>query len=374
MSDAPAHTPSFPLPVTLPMEPEAATPPRALLVDDEETIRLALGRFLRARGYVVDTASSATDALAMLRAGSYAVILCDVRMPGMSGVELVPRALELDEDVAIMMLTAVNDAPTATEALSAGAMDYLMKPIELGDLEQALERVLRRRVQGMERRAMDRRIREEVAARTAELEREKAALRALTVSIVETLINAQEAKDVYLRGHSQRVADLGAAVAEEMGLPPGMVEDIRLAGRLHDVGKIGVREEVLNKPGRLSPDEYEHVKDHVRVGMEILAPLRHIIGAGLQYVQDHHEHWNGHGYPRGLAGEEISLGGRVLCACDAFDALTSLRPYREPLSPHATLEFLATEQGHLVDPAVLAALRAVVERQNATVLLELEES
>ncbi len=369
MSDvlAPTDLPSGP-------SPDEEGPPRVLLVDDEETIRLALGKFLRTRGYAVDTAPGAAEALALLRASSYTVVLCDVRMPGMTGVELVPLALELDEDVAIMMLTAVNDAPTATEALSGGAMDYLMKPIELNDLEGAMKRVLLRRRQAMDRRAVERRIRAEVAARTIELEREKAALRALTVSIVETLINAQEAKDVYLRGHSQRVADLGAAVAEEMGLPPALVEDIRLAGRLHDVGKIGVREEVLNKPGKLDPDEFEHVKDHVRVGVEILAPLRHIIGAGLQYVQDHHEHWDGHGYPRGLSGDAISLGGRILCACDAFDALTSLRPYRKPLTPGATLDFLETEQEHLVDPVVLAALRAVVERQHATLLIEVDDS
>ncbi len=369
MSDAPAHV----SPPSAPTDGDAG-PPRVLVVDDEETIRLALARFLRTRGYLVHTASGAAEALALLTESPYAVVLCDVRMPGMSGVELVPLALELDEDVAIMMLTAVNDAPTATEALSGGAMDYLMKPIELSDLEGAMQRVLLRRQRAMDRRQMERHIRAEVASRTLELEQEKAALRALTVNIVETLINAQEAKDVYLRGHSQRVADLGAAVAEEMGLPPALVEDIRLAGRLHDVGKIGVREEVLNKPGKLNPDEYEHVKDHVRVGVEILAPLRHIIGAGLQYVQDHHEHWDGHGYPRGLAGEAISLGGRILGACDAFDALTSLRPYREPLTPQATLDFLESEQRHLVDPAVLAALRAVVERQHATLLIEVDDS
>src|SRR5690606_20804341 len=125
-------------------------------------------------------------------------------------------------DLAIMMLTAVNDAPTATEALGGGAMDYLMKPVELMDLQRALERVLERRAAEMERRAFDRRLREEVALRTAELEREKAALKTLTVGIVETLINAQEAKDVHLRGHSQRVADLGAAVAQELGLDAAM--------------------------------------------------------------------------------------------------------------------------------------------------------
>ena len=249
-------------------------------------------------------------------------------------------------------------------------MDYLTKPVELGDLQTALERLLARRAQALERREVNRRVREEVATRTAELEREKAALRHLTVSIVETLINAQEAKDVYLRGHSQRVADLGAAVAHELGLADDVVEDVRLAGRLHDVGKIGIREEVLNRPGRLTPEEFAHVTDHVRIGMEILAPLRLIIGPALQYVQDHHEHWDGSGYPRGLGGEQISLGGRILCACDAFDALTSRRPYREPLSQQETLDFLGGERGTLVDPAVHAALCAVVERQRALVFID----
>ncbi|HEX5580374.1 MAG TPA: HD domain-containing phosphohydrolase, partial [Gemmatimonadaceae bacterium] len=299
----------------------------------------------------------------------FAAMMCDVRMPGMTGTELVPRAIEIDRNLAVMMLTAVNDAPTATGALSSGAMDYLMKPVELADLQQALQRILARRAREMEQREVDRRIREEVALRTAELEREKAALRTLTVGIVETLINAQEAKDVHLRGHSQRVADLGAAVAQELGLAPAMVEDIRLAGRLHDVGKIGVREEVLNKPGRLTPEEFEHIKGHVQIGVEILAPLRHIIGTALQYVHDHHEQVGGGGYPRGLSGEEISLGGRILCACDVFDALTSTRSYREPLTPDAALELIGSQAGALVDENVFAALRVVVARQRADVTI-----
>lgn len=148
----------------------------------------------------------------------------------------------------------------------------------------------------MERHAIDRLIREEVALRTFQLEQEKEALRALTVSIAETLINAMEAKDLYLRGHSQRVADLGAAIATELGLPADTVDKIHLAGRLHDVGKIGIREEVLNKPGRLSDDEFSHVKDHVLIGLEILSPLNHL-GDVLYFIRDHHERWNGAGYP-----------------------------------------------------------------------------
>ena len=344
--------------------------PRVLVVDDEETIRLALAKFLRLRGYEVHTAATGAEAIALLGAEPFEAMLCDVRMPGMTGVELVPQAISACADLAVLMLTAVNDAATATQALTSGAFDYITKPVELADLHLALERALARRAETIERKVVERRIREEVAARTAELEYEKAALKQLTVSIVETLINAQEAKDLHLRGHSQRVADLGAQVASQLGLEDDVVEDIRLAGRLHDVGKIGIREEVLNKPGRLTEAEFDHVKDHVRVGVEILAPLRHIIGPALLYVQDHHEHLDGRGYPRGLAGEAISLGGRILCACDAFDALTSRRPYREPLTPAATLAFLESEAGRHVDPVVLAALRAVVERERTLVFID----
>jgi putative nucleotidyltransferase with HDIG domain len=349
--------------------PEGAGMRRLLVVDDEETIRLAIGRFLRSRGYEVHTADSGTTALEMLRSQRFVLMLCDVRMPGLSGTEVVPRALGLDPDLAVMMLTAVNDAPTATDALSNGAMDYLMKPIELADLEHAVERALHKRSLLIERKRIEQMIREEVASRTEELENEKQALSDLTVNIAETLVNAMEAKDIYLRGHSQRVAELGASIAEELGLDADTVEHVRLAGRLHDIGKIGIREAVLNKPGSLTEDEYEHVKDHVRIGMEILSPLRHI-GITLRFVQDHHEHWNGGGYPRGIHGDDITIGGRILAAADAFDALTSQRAYREPMTPQATLELMSTLVGRLLDPAVYQALRNVVQRRKTLVFID----
>jgi len=296
-------------------------------------------------------------------------MLCDVRMPGLTGLEVVPRALQLDGQLAIMMLTAVNDAPTATEALSHGAMDYLMKPVELADLEQAIERALHKRALMIEQRRVERMIREEVAERTKELEREKDALRNLTVSIAETLINAMEVKDVYLRGHSQRVAELAASIAEELNLTPDQVEQVRIAGRLHDVGKIGTREAILNKPGKLTPEEFEHVKEHVRIGMEILAPLKHL-GDALVFVHDHHEHFDGTGYPRGLKGTDISIGGRVLAAADAFDALTSKRAYREPMEPNQTIDFLREHVGQLLDPAVFAALQTVVGRRKTLTFID----
>jgi len=332
---------------------------RVLVVDDESTIRLALGRFLRSRGFEVDVAESGSLALEALEAERYALMLCDLRMPGITGLELVPQALAINPDLAIIMLTAVNDAASATDALSSGAFDYLLKPVELTDLQAAVERALLRRTQAMERRAVDRLIREEVAARTGELEREKSALRHLTVSVAETLINAMEAKDVYLRGHSHRVAELSAAIAEELGLQADYVEHVRVAGRLHDVGKIGIREEVLNKSGPLTAEEFAHVQDHVRIGIEILTPLRHL-GEALAFIHEHHEHWDGSGYPRGIATEAITLGGRILTAADAFDALTSKRAYREPLSATTTLDYLRTQAGRLIEPRIYEALRIVV--------------
>ena len=342
---------------------------RILVVDDEESIRLAIGKFLRSRGYEVQTADSGIQALDTLARGRFTLMLCDVRMPGLSGVEVVSRARSLDGDLAIMMLSAVNDAPTATEALANGALDYLMKPVELEALHSAIERAMHRRELNIEQRRVEQMIREEVATRTTELEHEKRALRQLTIGVAETLINAMEAKDVYLRGHSQRVAELAASVAEELGLDADTVEAVRMAGRLHDVGKIGIKESILNKPSSLTDEEFEHVKDHVRIGMEILAPLHHI-GRALQFVQDHHEHWDGTGYPRGIAADSISIGGRILAACDAFDAITSKRAYRDPLSPADTVALLGRHVGGLLDPSVYEALATVVGRGQSLTFID----
>lgn len=342
---------------------------RLLVVDDEEAIRAALARFLRASGYEVYTAESGSLALELLGRVKFVCLLCDVRMPEMSGLDIVPKALELDPDLAVIMLTAVNDAPTATEALSHGAMDYLIKPVELPVLREAVERVLHKRQLSIEQRNVERFIREEVALRTEELEREKHALRQMTVSIVETLIAAQEAKDPHLRGHSHRVADLAASLADHLGLDPDVVEDLRLAGRLHDIGMIGIREAVLHKDTALTPEEFEHVKEHVRIGMEIMAPLKHIART-LAFVQDHHEHWDGSGYPRRLGGEDISIGGRILAAADAYDALTSSRAYREPMSPPETIEYLKGFSGTLLDPRVYEALSLIVRRRKSLTFID----
>ncbi|HYC51015.1 MAG TPA: HD domain-containing phosphohydrolase [Gemmatimonadaceae bacterium] len=354
---------------------EPTAPPRAtaqiriLVVDDEDTIRLVLAKYLRTRGFDVATAESGDAALETLSGAKFDLMLCDVRMPGLSGVEIVVPALELDPDLGIVMLSAVNDAPTATEAMAHGVLDYLTKPIELSDLHDAVQRALHKRTLLREQRRVERAIREEVAERTQELEMEKAHLRDLTVTVVETLVAAMEARDVFQRGHSARVAELAASIAEYMGLSPEVVEDVRIAGRLHDVGNIGIRDDVLNKPGALNPDEFAHVKDHVRIGVEILTPLRHIERA-ITFVADHHEHFDGSGYPATKSGEAISIGGRILAAADAFDAMTSRRPYREPRSPEEAVIELQRHSGSLMDPRVFEALRVVVKRRKSLIFID----
>ena len=342
---------------------------RILVVDDEDAIRHALAQLLEARGYEVHACASGPAALVLLEQEPFVVMLCDDRMPEITGVELVQRAHALDRDLAVLMLSGVNDARAAMSALSQGALDYLVKPITFPDLEVAIARALHRRALEIGRRNVERQIREEVMLRTVQLEMEKTALRALTIGVAETLINAMEAKDVYLRGHSRRVAEQAASVAEELGLHPDVVEDIRLAGRLHDIGKIGIREEILNKPDALTPDEYAHVKEHVRIGMDILEPLRHIPEA-LEYIHDHHEHFDGSGYPRGKRGIEISLGGRILAACDAFDAMTSRRAYREAFDEKHVIDDLRAHVGRLLDPEVFGALEKVVVRRRTLTFID----
>ena len=347
-----------------------------LVVDDDAAVCRAIARTLRGLGYQVDEATSAAIAVARLRASVYELMVCDVHMPGVSGLELMSEALALDEELAVIMLTGAADAATATAALRGGALHYLTKPVQLDDLSFAVADTLRARTLRIEQRRVERVIREEVMVRTAELEQRslqleerQRALQRMTVSVAESLINAMEAKDVYLRGHSQRVAALAAAIAEALELGADDVEEVRLAGRLHDVGKIGIREAVLNKPDRLAPEEYAHVQEHVVIGMGILAPLTHL-GPVLTYVHQHHEHWDGGGYPHGLRGEAITLGGRILAAADTFDALTSARAYRAPLGRDAAVAMLLQQRGRLLAPEVLDALLRVVGQGRSLVFLD----
>jgi len=305
----------------------------------------------------------------VLRQHDVALMLCDVRMPGMSGVDLVPQALEVAPDLAIVMLTAVNDATTAALCMQRGAFDYLIKPIDLAHLSRAITNALERRHILLEGQQMSQWLKQEVALRVAEARVDQANQERLSIATLEALVNALEAKDPYLRGHSARVADLSALVAAELGCSDEVIEAVRTGGRLHDIGKIGIRDEVLNKQGPLSDEEYEHVKQHVLVGSQILAPLVHLREV-ITFVRSHHERWDGFGYPDRLAAEAIPLGARIIGAVEIFDALTTARPYQEKMEPEVAVVRMADLVGSVVDPAVHQALQAVVGRRQALVFLD----
>lgn len=340
-----------------------------LVVDDEEPIRSALRKYLAQQQFDVYAAGSGDEALEQLQRHKIALMLSDIRMPGTSGVDLVPQALEIEPDLAILMLTAVNDATSAALCMQRGAMDYLTKPIELADLGRAVQRALRRRDMLLENRQLNQWLKEEVTTRAAELQRERMRLERISTATLEALVNALEAKDPYLRGHSARIADLSATVAAEFGLADEDVESVRIAGRLHDIGKIGTREAVMNKQGPLTPEEFEHVKQHVVIGSQILAPLNHL-GSVIGFVRSHHERWDGSGYPDGVAGEAIPIGARVIGAAEVYDALSTSRPYQEKLTPEQAVQRMADLAGTVLDPRVYEALRTVVNRRRTLVFLD----
>ena len=343
-----------------------------LVVDDEEPIRNALRKFLKQQQFEVYTAASADEALQQLRLHKIALMLSDIRMPGTSGVDLVPQALEIEPDLAILMLTAVNDATSAALCMQRGAMDYLTKPIELADLGRATQRAVKRREMQLESRHLNQWLKEEVTTRSAELHRQQHRMERISTATLEALVNALEAKDPYLRGHSARVADLSANVATELGLNEEEVERVRMAGRLHDLGKIGTRDAVVNKEGPLTPEEFEHVKQHVIIGAQILAPLVHL-GDVVSMVKSHHERVDGMGYPDGLRGEDIPLGGRIIAAAEVYDALTTSRPYQEKMTPEQAVERMAELSGTVLDTRVYEALVRIVARRQTLVYLDEDE-
>jgi putative two-component system response regulator len=338
---------------------------RVLVVDDEAAIRMALSRFLKMRGFHAVPVASGAAALEAMQQQHFEAMVCDVRMPGMTGLELIPPVLAREPDLAIVMLSAVNDAVTASTALARGAANYLVKPIELADLHRAVVEALAKRARTIEHRRAEQAAAIEVARRIEEMERDRSSLELLTVDVAHSVICAMETKTPFMVGHSERVSVLAMSVAAHMGLDDVTVEAVRIAGLLHDVGTAGVSEIVLAKAGELTLEEMNHVREHVRIGMQILSPLRYL-GRVLDYVCDHHEHFDGRGYPRGVAGEAISLGGRIIAAVDAFDALTSPRPYRSAVTAVAAIATIEAHAGTLLDPAVVVALGAVIAKREGS--------
>ena len=326
--------------------------PYCLVVDDETRLRQVLTHLMRGDGFQCLEASNGADALTLLEQRPVTLLLTDLRMPRMDGLELLRQVRARWPDTAVVMITAVADVEMAVSCLAIGAMDYLTKPFHLEEVRARVAQALERRRLILENREYQERLEERVTAQGRRLEE-------LFLAGVQALAEALELKDPYTRGHSIRVSQYSSMIARALSLNDEMVRQIELGGHVHDIGKIGVREAVLNKPGRLTDEEYEHIMIHPEVGWRILAPLLGDAPIALNIVRSHHERLDGMGVPDGLAGAAIPLEARIAAVADALDAMTSGRPYRgNELSLEDAVAELRRNAGSQFDPAVV---RATVE-------------
>jgi response regulator RpfG family c-di-GMP phosphodiesterase len=329
-----------------------------LVVDDEPRLRQALVRVLEKDGYLCHEAGSGLEALEVLQENSVSLVLSDLRMPGMDGVQLLKAVRQRYPDIAMVMISAVDDVDTAVNCLADGAMDYLPKPCHLEEVRHRLRQALEKRKLIMEAREYKDTLERRVAEQSRRLE-------SLFFTSIQSLADALEAKDRYTRGHSGRVSYYASLIAKNLALPADDVWQVALGGHVHDIGKIGVREQVLNKPGRLTDEEYEHIMTHPMVGWRILAPLLQDTPKALNIVRWHHERIDGRGGPDRLAGEHIPLEARICAVADAFDAMTSRRPYRPGfwLPLETAIKELRTHSGTQWDAQVTDSFLDVIERE-----------
>jgi putative two-component system response regulator len=343
-------------------------PDRILVVDDQPSARESIEAHLKERGYEVVLAGSGEEALDILARQKIACMLADSRLFATSSGELLSLSFKRDPHLAAVVLSAIADVGDAVRYLQYGAMDYLAKPIDLTQLEASVQRALRRRTELMQERGASRILKEEVVRLAADLSQERARVEGLAVATLEALVKVSEAQDPWFAGHSLRVAQLAASIAAESGRTDEEVEQVRQAGRLHDIGMICVPEGLQSKEGSLTPGEFELIKRHPIVGAQILAPLPHLAHVSA-FVRGHHERWDGKGYPDGLAGDTIPWGARLIGAAEIYDALATARPYREQLAPELAVERMRELTGTVLAPEVLRALAAVVDRGSALVFV-----
>jgi putative two-component system response regulator len=350
-----------------------AVPDRVLVVDAEPGVREAIETYLTHRGFEVLTAGFGEEALGILARQKISCMLADGRLFGTGSGELLSRSLERDPNLAVLVMNSNGDVSDAVQYLQYGAMDYLKKPIDLAQVEAALQRALRRRAELIRERGVARLLKEEVVNLGAELARERAKVKGLSIATLEALVAVVEARDPWFTGHSRRVAQLAASIAAEIGRTDEEVEQVRRAGLLHDIGMISVPEGLLSKEGPLTPSEFEAIKRHAMVGGQILAPIPHLSGVSA-FVRGHHERWDGKGYPDGLEGESIPWGARMIGAAEIYDALATARPYREQLTPELAVERMHELIGTVLAPQVHKALATVVERGKALVFVDEDRS
>lgn len=326
----------------------------SILVVDDDMMNLMLTKKILGIRYEVSCVSSGQQALSYLRDTVPDMILLDLHMPEMSGLEVLEEIHKINTvaDVPVIFLTADSDRKTEIEIFKAGAMDYIQKPF-------IAEVVVRRISRILELYHYQQSLQQEVDRKTTELRESNRKVTNLSMQVAMALVSAIEAKDQYTNGHSVRVAQYSREMARRLGKSMQEMNDIYYIGLLHDIGKIGIPDQIINKPDRLTEEEYKRIKDHPKIGAKILEKISEIpnIAVGAHW---HHERYDGSGYPDGLVGEEIPEVARIIGVADAYDTMTSKRSYRDILPQNAVREELEKGRGTQFDPAFADIMLAMI--------------
>jgi putative two-component system response regulator len=334
--------------------PRTATGRQVTLVDDEPYALDVLVRAARSWDFDCQGARSAEEAIKLLERRPTPVVVTDLRMPGLGGVWLVREVQKRWPETSVIVITGGHDEDGLTESLAAGVHHYFLKPIKFDEFHHALKSTLRsyqlRRQKETYRRRLER-----------ALTRQQRKLKSTFFSAVASLVRTLEARDPYTSGHSLRVRAHAVGLGQRLGLERLALKRLSLAAKLHDIGKVGLPEGILNKPAPLSADEMSQVRAHPVIGERILAPIIHNRDV-LAAIRHHHERFDGAGYPDGLRGTDIPLLARIITIADCFDALTTFRAYRASLSPDAALDSLRRDAGTHFDPALVPVFAEMVCR------------
>ena len=328
-----------------------------LIIDDSPTVRRELLKILAPR-YVCEEAASAESGLAKIREKKFAVVLTDISLPEMSGVDMIPHVRQLAPHSVVILFSGKLSAHYAVSALRAGAFDYLTKPLEAEEILAIVERA----VEHYELRVLNERykyhLEELVARRTTELDKALEEVESSYRITLKALVQALETRDFETHGHSERVVTFSLRLGYELGLDKEALKDLELGALLHDIGKIGVPDAVLRKPAALNEEEWYKMRLHPIHGQRILRNIPFLEGAS-RIVAQHHEKWDGSGYPIGLRGEDIDIGARIFAVVDAFDAMISNRIYRRGRSYEDAVAELERCAGTQFDPEVVKAFKNV---------------
>src|SRR5579862_6758147 len=336
-------------------------PDRILVVDDEEAIREIVCAILAAAGYSWKQASSGMEALALLNSGeTFELMLSDLMMADLDGIGLLERTKERFPDMPVVMVTAVHDISVALAAIRNGAYDYLLKPFEREQLLATVRRALENRRLKMDNRRYQTELESLVDARTAQLRQAMGDLERSYSMTLEALGGALDLKDAETEGHSRRVTVFTIAIARAMGLPKDQIDVIARGAFLHDVGKMGIPDKILRKPGKLDQDEITVMREHCYHGFQILKKIPFLTEAA-EIVYTHQECFDGSGYPRQLKGNQIPLGARIFAVADTLDAITSDRPYRAAQTVTAARDEIKRWSGRQFDPEVVQTFLSMPE-------------